>query len=157
MKLRAVAMCGVIFGLLLVSPRTAISQDSSPAFKLKVHVKYTGSGTVDEKHKVYVVLWDSPDFASGAESMPVGIESLTSKDGTVTFENVAKTPAYVSAVFDANGTWDAQSVPPDGSPLGMYSKTPGQPAPIELKPGGTTTVDLTFDDTVKMRGGKPSR
>ncbi len=157
MKLHTVVMCGVVGALLLASPRPAVSQDSSAASSLKVHVNYTGAGTVDEKHKVYVVLWDSPDFASGAESMPVAIKSVSSKDGSVTFDNVAKTPAYVSTVFDASGTWDAQSVPPDGSSLGLYSKTPGKPAPIELKSGGTTPVDVTFDDTEKMRGGKPSR
>ncbi len=68
-----------------------------------------------------------------------------------------KTPAYVSTVYDASGNWDAQSAPPEGSPLGLYSKTAGQAAPINLKPGSTVTVDVSFDDTTKMQAGRPGR
>ena len=82
---------------------------------------------------------------------------MPSKSGTVTFEDVKKAPAYVSAVYDPTGQWDAQSAPPEGSSLGLYSKSPGTPEPIELQPGKTTTIDLTFDDSVKMKSGKPTR
>jgi hypothetical protein len=41
--------------------------------------------------------------------------------------------------------------------LGLYSKTPGKPEPIDAKPGKTVEIDLTFDDSVKMQAGKPSR
>jgi hypothetical protein len=156
MKLSSVAICAVGAGLLLAAAPNAVSQDSSARSKLKVHVTYSGTGTVDEKHKVYVVLWDSPDFVTQG-SMPVEIQSTASKDGTVTFEDVKKTPAYISSVYDAGGTWDAQSPPPDGCSLGLYSKTPGKPEPVDLKPGDTTTIELTFDDSVKMKSGKPAR
>ncbi len=156
MKLSIFTVCGLVFGLLLTSPQKAVSQDSSAASKLQVRVNYTGAGTVDEKHKIYVVLWDSPDFISG-DGMPVEMQSVSSKDGAVTFDDVKKTPAYVSTVFDPTGQWDAQSAPPEGSSLGLYSKTPGKPEPIDLKAGKTTTIDLTFDDTVKMRSGGPAR
>jgi hypothetical protein len=33
----------------------------------------------------------------------------------------------------------------------MYSKTPGQPAPVKVEAGKTASVELTFDDTVKMQ------
>ncbi len=55
MKLSMLTVCGLVFGLLLTSPQKAVSQDSSTASKLEVRVNYTGSGTVDEKHKIYVV------------------------------------------------------------------------------------------------------
>src|SRR6476659_7831054 len=32
---------------------------------VQVDVNYTGSGTVDGSHKIYVALWDSADFSGG--------------------------------------------------------------------------------------------
>jgi hypothetical protein len=78
--------------------------------------------------------------------------STSSKDGTVTFNDVAKSPAYVGAVYDPNGGYaERQGPPPPGSSLGMYSKTPGQPAPVKVEAGKTANVEFTFDDTVKMQ------
>jgi hypothetical protein len=143
--------------LLLITAPAAIPQGSNASYKLEVHVKYTGAGTVDEQHKIYVVLWDSADFASGGNEIPVAIESTSSKVGTVKFDNITKTPAYISTVYDQTGHWDAQSAPPEGSSLGLYSNGSGAPAPIALQAGKTTTVDVTFDDRVKMKSGTPSR
>lgn len=145
------AICG--FGR---TPLKAASQEGGTS-QLKVHVIYAGNGKVDEKHKVYVVLWDSPDFATGeGGSMPVEIKFLGSKDGDATFA-VQKTPAYVSTVYDASGSWDAQSPPPDGCSLGLYHDTPGKPAPINLEAGKTKTIEVRFDDSVKMVAGKATR
>jgi hypothetical protein len=146
----------VILGLLVTWPPQAVSQGKTA--KLEVQVHYSGSGTVDEKHKIYVVLWDTPDFVSGQE-MPVEMEPATSKDGKVTFSDVKKTPAYISAVFDPTGGWDAQSMPPEGSSLALYSKaaTPGKPEPIDVTPGKTAAIELAFDDSIKMKAGGPAR
>lgn len=159
MKICFIPVCGLaLLGLLFASPRWAAAQDTNKGSTLQVHVNYSGSGTVDEKHKIYVVLWDSTAFIDGA-SRPVELEPLSSKDGTVTFSEVKKVPAYVSAAFDPNGQWDAKSgpPPPDGSSLGLYSTTPGKPAPVDIAPGKTASIDLSFDDSVKMRSGKASR
>lgn len=157
MKLSTWAVCLVGLGALLTFPDSAVSQDSVAASKLQVRVSYTGASKVDEQHKIHVVLWDSPDFAKGGGSAPVEILSTSSKDGVVTFNDVKKTPAYVSAVYDPSGNWDEQSAPPEGSILCLYSKTPGQPAPIDLKASKTTAVELPFDDSVKMQSGKPAK
>lgn len=156
MKLSMLAFCGMVFGLLLTARSTALPQDSSAPSKLQVRVNYTGAGKVDEKHKIYVVLWDSPDFVSGG-AMPVETQPTSSKNGVVTFADVKKTPAYVSSVFDPSGAWDAESAPPEGSSLGLYSKSPGKPEPVEVNGGKTATIELVFDDTVKMRSGTPGR
>ncbi|MBV8895577.1 MAG: hypothetical protein JO051_03620 [Acidobacteriaceae bacterium] len=141
----------ILFALLVASSPRAVSQGASAPAKLQVHLNYTGSGTVDEKHKIYVALWDSADFMSG-QAMPVEIQSSADKRGTVTFSDVQKVPAYASAVYDPTGEWDGQSgPPPQGSSLGLYSKTPGKPEPIDIKPGTTATVELSFDDRVKMQ------
>ena len=157
MNRRFFAICAAAALLLLATPRNGRTQATNESYKLQVNVKYTGTGTVDAQHKVYVVLWDSADFVNGENIMPVAIQSTSSKDGTVTFDDVKKTPAYVSAVYDQTGQWDAQSAPPEGSSLGLYSKTPGTPSPVQLEPGKTTTIDLAFDDSVKMKSGKPTR
>jgi hypothetical protein len=52
----------VLSGAALVSALAAYAQTGSP--KLIVQVSYTGSGKVDESHKIYVALWDNPDFTN---------------------------------------------------------------------------------------------
>jgi len=156
MRIGVVPLCGMLLGLLATSPPQAVSQEAAKASKLEVRLNYSGSGTVDEKHKIYVVLWDSPEFVKGG-APPVEVQPSTSKQGTVTFADVKTSPAYISAAYDPKGEWDAQSPPPDGSSLGLYYKTPGTPAPIDMKPGTTVTIDLSFDDSVKMQSGKAAR
>ena len=159
MKSRIFAYCAAIALLsVLAMPRRAASQDSNTSFKIQVNASYTGAGTVDEKHKVYVVLWDTADFVKGGDgSAPVAMESISSKSATVTFDGVKKTPVYFSAVYDSSGQWDAQSAPPDGASLGLYSKGPGGPEPVNLQSGKTAKIKLAFDDSVKMQSGKPTR
>jgi len=154
MKASVFAICAVVCGILIVSPSVGLSQGAKAGSKLQVHVSYSGKGTIDEKHKIYVALWDSPDFVKSDSMVPFAVQPVSSKDTVVTFEDVQKTPVYVSAAYDPNGQWDAQSPPPDGSSLGLYSKTPGKPEPVGLKPGETVKIELAFDDSVKMKGGK---
>lgn len=131
--------------LLLLTTVWAVAQTSGRT--IQVDVSYTGSGTVDASHKVYIALWDSADFNAGP---PVVIKSLDSKDGTVTFSDVQKVPAYVTTVYDPAGTWDAQSPPPSGSSLGMYGTHPPTPDPIDAVPGKTAKVKVSFNDEAKM-------
>ena len=114
---------------------------------IQVDIVYTGSGKVDASHKIYVALWDSANFEGGP---PADIQSLGSKTGTVTFKNVQTAPAYVSTAYDPSGHWDAQSSPPSGSSLGMYSSKPPTPDPIDVEPGKTAKIKLTFDDSNKV-------
>ena len=127
------------------------AQEGSPLRGLRVKVHYRGSGTVDEKHKIVVFLFDSPDFGR-SNVMAFAVMSTSSKDGTVTFHDVAKSPAYIGTVYEPSGSYaERQGPPPPGSSLGMYSKTPGQPAPVKVEAGKTIDVELTFDDSVKMK------
>jgi hypothetical protein len=54
----------LLFGMAFMFALKAQQAQSS---KLTVQVSYTGSGTVNESHKVYVVLWDTPDFVKTSE------------------------------------------------------------------------------------------
>jgi len=102
---------------------------------------------VNASHKIFVALWESSDFSGGP---PADVESLDSKKGTVTFQTVRRVPAYVTAAFDPTGAWDAQSPPPSGSSLGMYTKNPPNPEPIDVAPGKTAKVSITFDDSTRV-------
>ncbi len=149
------ACCGLlVLGLLTVSSPQAKGQESKTGGTLQVRVEYTGSGAVDESHKIYVVLWDSPAFvdeSSHGQVMPIELKPVNSKVGTAVFNNIAKTPAYISVAYDPNGQWDgASGPPPSGSSLGLYSKSPGKPEPIDVEPGKKAKVEVSFDDSIKM-------
>ena len=134
----------VVIGALVLATVFAVAQTGRT---IQVDITYTGSGTVNASHKIYVALWDSADF-SGAP--PVAVKSLDSKTGAVAFTDVQKVPAYVSAAYDPTGKWDAQSPPPSGSSVGMYSTNPPTPTSIEVEPGKTAKVKIAFDDSNKV-------
>ncbi len=134
----------VIIGVLL---GTVIASAQS----VQVQLHYTGSGTVDATHKIYVALWDSAGFMSDGAGPPMDVKGTTSKDGVVTFTDIQKSTVYVSTAYDPSGNWDAQSGPPKGSSLGMYSKKPPAPEPIAVAAGKTVKVTITFDDTAKAQ------
>ena len=100
------------------------AQEGSPLRGLQVKLHYKGSGTVDEKHKILVFLFDSPEFGQG-NVMAFAVMSTSSKDGTVTFNDVAKSPVYIGTVYEPSGSYAERQGPPPGSSMGMYSKTPG--------------------------------
>jgi hypothetical protein len=140
----------LLSGTVFVSALTARAQAESS--KLDVQVSYTGSGSVDESHKVYVVLWENPNFVTEeAGAPPIDIKGVSSKSASVQFDNVQTNPVYVSMVYDPSGKWDASSPPPPGSSLGFYAKEPGKPAPVKLEAGKTTKISATFDDSFKMK------
>ncbi|MDP8983110.1 MAG: hypothetical protein M3O35_21240 [Acidobacteriota bacterium] len=134
----------VIIGVLL---GTVIASAQS----VQVQLHYTGSGTVDATHKIYVALWDSPGFTGDGGGPPMDVKGTTSKDGVVTFTDIQKGTVYVSTAYDPSGTWDAQSGPPKGSSLGMYSKKPPTPEAINVAAGKTVKVTITFDDSAKAQ------
>ena len=137
-------MSKTLLGLILLATVVAVGQTGR---NIQVDVTYTGSGTVDASHKIYVALWDSPN-SDGAP--PVAVKSIDSKSGTVTFSDVEKVPAYVSVAYDPTGKWEAQSPPPSGSSLGMYSSNPPTPDPVNVEPGKTAKIKISFDDSHKV-------
>ena len=138
----------LILGTALVSAVAARTNN----FTLIVQVSYTGSGTVDQTHKVFVALWDTPDFVQdGSQAAPVAVKSLNAKRGSVEFDNIQKSPAYVSMLYDSSGNWDAASAPPAGTSLGLYAADGGAPAPITLEAGKAATIRAQFDDSFKMK------
>jgi len=118
---------------------------------LRVHVRYAGSGTVDASHKIYVAVWESPDFVQpNSPTRPIAVKPLTAKDGTAAFTDLSASPVYVSVAYDPKGEWDASKPPPAGSSLGMYSKAPPTPEAVNLEQGKPAHVEVRFDDQVKV-------
>jgi hypothetical protein len=114
---------------------------------IEVEVTCTGAGKVDASHKIYVALWDSADMNSGP---PVADQNPGFESGHCHVTDVQTVPAYISVAFDPTGSWGADSPPPSGTSLGMYSAHPPKPDPIEVAPGKTVRVKVTFDDTNKV-------
>lgn len=129
----------------------AAQSDDSRTLHVTVH--YKGSGTVDANHIIGVAIWNSTAFMEeNSHAMPTEVKTTKSNDSTVTFSSVSTSPVYVSAAYDPSGKWDGMSgPPPTGSSLGMYSKEPGKPEPVRIDPGKSETIELSFDDTVKMK------
>ena len=139
----------VMFGALLLGAVTALAQSGGT---VQVQLHYTGSGTVDATHKIFVALWDSPGFTGEGGGPPMAFKSATSKNGIVTFSEIQNATVYVSAAYDPSGAWDAQSgPPPKGASLGMHSKAPPKPDPINLAPGKTAKATISFDDKTKVQ------
>jgi len=149
MSYAAFAVLVLLSGLL---QQPGFPQDKVPQGRtLKVKLHYTGSGTVDEKHKIITFLFDSPEFVRGGAVIPFAVKYAASKDEVVTFMNVDRSPVYVTSIYDPTGGYDGQSgPPPSGSSLGLYSTTLGEPAPVKLEEGKTVEIELTFDDSAKM-------
>lgn len=125
-------------------------ENQSTTRTLTLKLSYTGAGTVNEKHKLYVFLFDSPDFIKGEQIPPIGAKTAVTKSETLTF-TVTTSPVYIVAAYDIAGTYDGQSgPPPSGSPVTVYMTEPGVPTPIKIEAGKTAEVELTFDDTIKM-------
>ena len=140
-------------GVLLVGALVKASSQDNPDAKtrtLNVKLSYAGSGTVDDKHKIFVFVFDSPEFITGG-AFPIASGSSATKDGTVAFANLTASPVYVATAYDPSGNYDGQSgPPPTGSSMGLYAKAPGKPEPVEIEAGKAVTIDLPFDDTAKM-------
>jgi hypothetical protein len=141
-------------GLVGLCVWTAAAQESKPApaatRTLKIKLSYTGTGKVDASHKIFVFLFDSPDFVKG-DAMPIATGSATAKDETVTFNEIGTSPVYFVAAYDPSGGYDGTSgPPPSGSSIGLRSSNPGQPDAVKIEPGKTVLIELAFDDAVKM-------
>ena len=149
-------LCCLTAGLAILTLMPLAAQQPKPEEKapatrtLKIKLNYTGAGTVDAKHRIAVFLFDTPDFMAG-NVMFIAKDTASAKDAVVTFSGLTASPIYAAAAFDPAGDYDGESgPPPQGSSVGIYSKTPGTPAPIEIEPGKTVQVELAFDDTIKM-------
>ena len=130
---------GAVAGPIAAGP--ADSQDSS----VRVTVKYTGKGPVDETHRVWLWLFDTPDIGPG--SMPIAELSVGKNGETASFDSVSAAKVWIAAAYDVHGTMSGSAPPPSGTPIGIFASSTG--APEGVKPGDKPAI-LTFDDSQRM-------
>ena len=145
---------------------TCGNAEDAPAHKtLKVKLNYRGAGVVDEKHKIFVLLFDANPSTStslvdstAAATPPApaaGVchilrrQSATGKKETLAFNDLGVSPVYAAAFLDQSGRYDGLSDPASGSPTGVYGKARDKAAPIDLEGGKSVEVVLAFDDANK--------
>ena len=133
----------------LATGAVAEAIDAGPADSLdssvRVTVKYTGKGPVDETHRVWVWLFDTPDIGPG--SMPIAELSIGKNGDTASFDSVTAAKVWIAAAYDVQGTMSGSAPPPSGTPVGVYASSTG--ALEGVKPG-EKPVTLTFDDSFRM-------
>ncbi len=117
---------------------------------LEVTVNYGGEGKVSAEHAIYVWVFDDPEIGSNA--IPISYAVATSNGETVSM-NVSASPVYLAVHYDEQGGYDPTLGPPvPGSPVGLHSDETGAPKPVEIEEGSTASVELSFDDTIRMPG-----
>jgi hypothetical protein len=114
-----------------------------------VTVKYTGKGTVDATHKIWVWLFLDPNIGPG--SIPIAEESIDKNGGTASFANVTGKQVYVAVAYDEAGGFGGNAPPPPGSPIAMYGVKAPDDKPAAVVPGAKSSVSITFDDTQRMQ------
>ena len=136
----------IIVTAVVLAMSLPLAARSNEAGTVKVTVKYTGKGTVDGSHRVWVWLFSSPDIGPG--SMPIA-ETSTDKNGTAAiFENVAEDRVWIAVAFDEQGVMAGSAPPPPGTPIALYVGSDG--APRAVTPGDTADATLVFDDSLRM-------
>jgi len=145
---------------------TQVKVEAAAAHKtLKVKLNYTGAGTVDKDHKIYVLVFDANPYTawklvdSTSDATPPapaeGVshilrrQSAVGKNETVTFDDLIVSPVYAAAFFDEKGGYDGHSDLVSGAPTGPYGKAPDKAEPIRLEEGKSVEVVLAFDDSVR--------
>jgi hypothetical protein len=120
--------------------------DATVAGEVKVTVKYTGKGSVDGSHQLWIWLFDTPDIGPGA--IPIAEMSLAKNGTTATFPDVAPEKVWIAVAYDEQGGFGGSAPPPTGSPVMIYGMESGSPTPVSPGPKGEATV--TFDDSQRM-------
>lgn len=130
----------LVCAVIVVTMAAVIAQ---AARDLTVTASFTGKAKVDEAHDILVFLFDHP--VPTANSIPLAVQSVPKNGGTVTFRNVSAPTVYVVMVHDEQANYDGLSgPPPEGTPIGTYSKA-GKP--VAVTPGTNVKVTASFDDS----------
>jgi hypothetical protein len=137
------ARAAAVLALAALSVPALVAQETG---RLKVTVDYTGPGTVDGSHEIFVWVFDNPNI--GPDSVPIANDVLTANGGTLSFTGLPK-EVYLAAAFDEKGDYDGTSgPPPPGTPIVVYGEMGAAQA---VGTGGDdATVTVTFDATVRM-------
>lgn len=131
MKIRCtVPLTATMMCILLAMPASAGA--GSDHKTLQVKLNYSGAGIVDEKHKMYVLLFDANPFTAtslidsssdpATPAVAAGVShilrrlSASEKNATVTFTNLGSPTVYAAAFADRVAPMTATQTPPEALP-----------------------------------------
>jgi uncharacterized protein (DUF2141 family) len=133
----------VALALVAMASPAIVAQETG---KLKVTVTYTGAGTVDSTHEIYLWLFDTPNIT--ADTAPIASDVITASGATATFSGLPK-EVYIAAAFDEKGDYDGTSgPPPTGTPITIYGDMGA--AKAVATGGADAAVTVAFDATMRM-------
>ncbi len=149
---RRLTMALSFAALFVIAQLPAQAQQTKPVAGAKgvtVTVKYSGKGTVDANHSIWVWLFNTPDINPG--SIPIAEQTIEKNGGTATFANVSPPQVYIAIAYDEKGGFAGQAPPPSGSPIVFYGAKTAKDKPQPVKPGPKTSVRVTFNDAQRMQ------
>ena len=140
MRSKTIVMISVAFIIAQFGGLAARAQTGD----ITVTATYKGKGPVDTTHEILVFLFDHPNPT--ADSIPLAVQSITKNGGFATFKGLmSATPLHIVMVYDEKANYDGQSgPPPEGHPIGSYSKAGKS---IAVTPGANVKVAAVFDDS----------
>jgi hypothetical protein len=150
-RLKQVGVTAVTVVALAAAGVTAAQQakPAAAAANVRVTVKYTGKGTVDATHRIWVWLFDNPAIGPGA--IPIAELSLDKNGGTAAFPNVSAQQVYVAVAYDEKGGFAGQAPPPPGSPIALYGVKAAEDPPLPITPGPKAAVTIALSDAQRMQ------
>ena len=130
-------------------PQGQSGQPAGDSGTLKVAVHYKGSGTVDDRHRIFVWLFGTPMIT--VESIPIGSAVIDKNEGSHKFTGLPK-EVYIAAAYDEQGTYDGLSgAPPPGTPVTVHGAGTNDGIAVAVPTGGDdVAVTVTFDDSVRI-------
>ena len=137
-----VAPVMLIVGVILTAATVTPAAEQSG---VKVTVTYTGKGTIDGDHRIWIWLFDTPDIGPGA--IPISEQALDKNSATATFPNIAAGKVWIAIAYDEKGGFVGMAPPPSGSPVTLYRE---KGVPGAVTPGPDASVTVTFDDSMRM-------
>jgi hypothetical protein len=140
----ALAMLGVL-GIL--TSGSARAGQAAASGKLNVVLNYTGSGAVDQNHRIWIWLFDTPNISTDSEPIATGV--VSSNGAAYKFVGLPKA-VYIAAAYDEKGGYDGTSgPPPSGTPYTIYGGGSGAAAAVPTG-GDDASVTVSFDDTLRI-------
>ena len=104
--LRALAMLGVLG---IFTSGSARAGQEAASGKLSVVLSYTGSGTVDQNHRIWIWLFDTPNIT--IDSQPIATGVVSANRAAYKFVGLPK-EVYIAAAFDEKGSVTAGTSSP---------------------------------------------
>jgi hypothetical protein len=144
----------VVSGIAILTVTLAanlLAQDTpAETGKLTLSVEYTGKGTVDKDHRVWIWVFDNPDSSTWAGTTPLSIGMLSENNTAYKFAALPK-QVYFATAYDEQGGYDGTAgPPPTGTPIAIYGMaSDGAAAPVATG-GDDAALKFTFDDSFRM-------